>query len=70
MSLLRPVLNSYLRLVEKPRLARAEGPEQMRANLEMQARYFFHAPVARKNNGRSCRRRAARSRRWRSCRAF
>ncbi|GLT11817.1 hydrolase [Sulfitobacter porphyrae] len=44
MSLLRPVLNSYLRLVEKPRLARAEGPEQMRANLEMQARYFFHAP--------------------------
>ncbi|OAN71890.1 esterase [Sulfitobacter sp. EhC04] len=44
MSLLRPILNTYLRLVEKPRLARAKAPQQMRDNLERQARYFFRAP--------------------------
>lgn len=44
MSLLRPILNTYLRLVEKPRLARTKEPRQLRRNFERQARLFFHAP--------------------------
>ncbi|QFT58641.1 Monoterpene epsilon-lactone hydrolase [Sulfitobacter sp. THAF37] len=50
MSLLRPVLNAYLRLVEKPRLARSSAPEQMRGNLERQARLFFRAPRGTRQN--------------------
>ncbi|APE44736.1 esterase [Sulfitobacter alexandrii] len=44
MSLRRSFLNAYLRLVEKPRLARVRQPQQMRGTLERQARFFFHAP--------------------------
>ena len=44
MSLRRPLLNTYLRWVEKPRLARAKDHHHMRRNLEIQARYLFHAP--------------------------
>ena len=44
MSLRRLLLNAYLRWVEKPRLARAKDHHQMRRSLEIQARYFFHAP--------------------------
>ena len=44
MSLLRPVLNTWLRLVEKPRLARAESHEALRQSFERQARLFFRGP--------------------------
>ncbi len=44
MSRRRVWLNAWLIRVEKPRLARAEDPERLRRNFEMQARLFFHAP--------------------------
>ena len=44
MSLLKPILNQYLRLTEKPHLRRASGPEVLRRSFETKARLFFHAP--------------------------
>jgi acetyl esterase/lipase len=44
MSLRARLLNAWLRRVEKPRLARAKGPEDLRRSFELQARLFFHAP--------------------------
>ncbi|MEL6451283.1 MAG: alpha/beta hydrolase fold domain-containing protein [Pseudomonadota bacterium] len=44
MSLLRPVLNSYLRLREKPHLRRASDPIELRRSFEAKARLFFHPP--------------------------
>ncbi|WP_299044302.1 alpha/beta hydrolase [uncultured Tateyamaria sp.] len=44
MSLLRPLLNQYLRLTEKPHLRRAASPEVLRRSFETKARLFFHAP--------------------------
>lgn len=38
------LLNAWLRRVEKPRMARAKGPEDLRRSLEQQARLLFHAP--------------------------
>ena len=43
MSLMRAILNPYLRLTEKPHLARAT-PLKLRGVLEQKARLFFHAP--------------------------
>lgn len=44
MSLRRPLLNAWLRRIEKRRIARATDPAPLRRALEVQARYFFHAP--------------------------
>ncbi len=44
MSLRRHLLNHWMRLVEKPRMARAKGPENLRRALETQARWLFFAP--------------------------
>lgn len=44
MSMMRNVLNLYLRLVEKRRMQRATTPAQLRQNLERSARLFFRAP--------------------------
>ncbi|KIC50075.1 alpha/beta hydrolase fold domain-containing protein [Tateyamaria sp. ANG-S1] len=44
MSLLRPLLNQYLRLTEKPHLRNAAGPDALRRSFEAKARLFFHAP--------------------------
>lgn len=45
MSLLRPVLNQYLRLTEKTFLTRAKDATALRRNLELKARLLFHAPL-------------------------
>ncbi len=44
MSLTRPILNTWLRLTEKPHLARAKTPEVLRRSLEIKARLSFRAP--------------------------
>ncbi|MBV2359964.1 alpha/beta hydrolase [Thalassococcus sp. CAU 1522] len=44
MSLIRPILNAYLRLTEKPHMRRAQRPEQLRRPFEIKARLFFHGP--------------------------
>ncbi|MEX0311644.1 MAG: alpha/beta hydrolase [Tateyamaria sp.] len=44
MSVLRPVLNQYLRWTEKPHMRRAGSPEALRRAFETKARLFFHAP--------------------------
>lgn len=38
------LLNGWLRRIEKPAMARATGPQQLRDRMEQQARLFFHAP--------------------------
>ena len=44
MSVLRPLLNNYLRLTEKPHMRRAATPDALRRAFETKARLFFHAP--------------------------
>lgn len=44
MSWIRPVLNAYLRLTEKPHLARATDPIKLRRSFEMKSRLFFRSP--------------------------
>ena len=44
MSLMRPVLNKFLRLFERPHLARAKTPEILRRSFEAKARFWFRAP--------------------------
>lgn len=44
MSLLRPILNMWLRLVEKRALQRARDQHVLRQRLERNARLLFHAP--------------------------
>ena len=44
MSWLKPVLNSYLRLTEKPHMRRATSPDALRRSFRTKARLFFHAP--------------------------
>ena len=44
MSFQRHLINRWLRMVEKPRIARATTPEPLRRALEFQSRLFFHAP--------------------------
>jgi len=44
MSLLRPILNFYLRLTEKRHLARARTPADLRRAFEIKAKLFFHPP--------------------------
>ncbi len=44
MSLLRRPLNLYLRLTERPHLARVSDPVKLRRSLEIKARVFFHPP--------------------------
>ncbi|NNE53330.1 MAG: alpha/beta hydrolase [Sulfitobacter sp.] len=44
MSLVRPILNAYLRYIEKPRLARTENYLKIRKSFEFQARWFFRTP--------------------------
>ncbi len=44
MSLLRPVLNRYLRLTERSFLERAQDPVEIRASFERKARVFFRPP--------------------------
>ncbi|MBY5934844.1 alpha/beta hydrolase [Tateyamaria omphalii] len=46
MSLLRPILNQYLRLTEKRNLRTASGPDALRRSFEAKARLFFHAPLS------------------------
>ncbi|WP_368073628.1 alpha/beta hydrolase [Tateyamaria omphalii] len=41
---MRPILNQYLRLTEKPHMRRARHPEDLRRSFEAKARLFFHAP--------------------------
>ncbi|WP_135504021.1 alpha/beta hydrolase fold domain-containing protein [Roseovarius aestuariivivens] len=45
MSLMRPILNAYLRLTEKPYLARVARPISLRQSFEAKARLFFHPPL-------------------------
>lgn len=44
MSWMRPVLNLWLRLTEKPHLTRAQDPAVLRRSFETKARLFFRAP--------------------------
>ena len=44
MSLRRYLLNAWLRVVEKPRMKRAQTPDPLRKALEFQSKLFFHAP--------------------------
>lgn len=44
MSVLRPLINTYLRRIEKPRMRRATGPEPLRRSLELQAKWMFYPP--------------------------
>ncbi|OIQ45831.1 MAG: esterase [Roseobacter sp. MedPE-SW] len=46
MSVLRPFLNTYLRLTEKRLLKNAAGPEALRRSLETKARLLFHGPLS------------------------
>lgn len=48
MSIVRPALNGWLRLVEKRRL-RTGSPATLRRALELQARLFFHGPRGTKS---------------------
>lgn len=45
MSLMRPVLNCWLRRTEKPLLAREDDPMVLRRSFEQKARLFFRAPL-------------------------
>ena len=45
MSLRSRILNPYLRLTEKPFLAKASNPVALRRSLEIKSRIFFHAPM-------------------------
>lgn len=44
MTLRLRLLNLYLRLCEKPAMARARSPAQLRRSFERKARIFFHGP--------------------------
>jgi monoterpene epsilon-lactone hydrolase len=44
MSVVRPVLNAWLRWTEKPYLARLEEPAEIREAFERKAKVYFHAP--------------------------
>ncbi|MEM6304112.1 MAG: alpha/beta hydrolase [Pseudomonadota bacterium] len=44
MSPVRPLLNTWMRLVEKPRVRRANHPALLRRALERNRRIFFHPP--------------------------
>tara|TARA_R110002094_G_scaffold121985_4_gene117003 strand:+ start:1245 stop:2171 length:927 start_codon:yes stop_codon:yes gene_type:complete len=44
MSIMRPLLNAYLRWVEKPRLRRTTDPATLRRALEVQAKWMFFSP--------------------------
>lgn len=44
MSIMRPVLNAYLRWVEKPRMRRTTDPLKLRRALEFQAKWMFLSP--------------------------
>lgn len=46
MSVLRPLLNTYLRLMEKPHIRNAPGPDALRRSFEMKARLLFHPPLS------------------------
>ncbi|WP_299704521.1 alpha/beta hydrolase [uncultured Tateyamaria sp.] len=46
MSLLRPLLNTYLRQTEKPHMQNASGPDALRCSLETKARLLFHRPMS------------------------
>lgn len=44
MSAIKPVLNAWLRWIEKPYLARVQDPGKLRRSFEQKARYIFTAP--------------------------
>ncbi|SNS14139.1 alpha/beta hydrolase [Antarctobacter heliothermus] len=44
MSLMRPVLNAWLRWTEKPHLARTQDAVALRRSFETKARFYFRAP--------------------------
>ena len=46
MSVLRPFLNTYLRLTEKRFLKNATGPDALRRSIETKARLLFHGPLS------------------------
>jgi acetyl esterase/lipase len=48
MSLMRPILNQWLRMVEKPKMRKAVGADPLRRNLELQAKLFFFSPFGTK----------------------
>lgn len=52
MSVVRPMLNAWLRLTEKPHLQSAKDAQALRRSFELKARMFFHAPfgTTRKND--------------------
>lgn len=44
MSLMKPILNAWLRYTEKPALERATDPALLRRSFERKARFYFHGP--------------------------
>lgn len=44
MSIMRPILNRYLRWIEKPRMRRTTDPAKLRRALEFQAKWMFFFP--------------------------
>ena len=50
MSIVRPLLNGWLRLTEKRYLARVAGPEDVRRSFERSVRLYFRAPSGTQRN--------------------
>ncbi len=44
MSVMKPILNAWLRYTEKPHLARAKTPDKLRRSFEAKARFYFRGP--------------------------
>ncbi|WP_371229321.1 alpha/beta hydrolase [Roseovarius sp. 2305UL8-3] len=44
MSVMKPILNAWLRYTEKPHLARAKDPDKLRRSFEAKARFYFRGP--------------------------
>lgn len=45
MSLIKGLLNCYLRVFERPFLERVHGPDEIRKNFNFKARFLFHGPL-------------------------
>lgn len=50
MSLRRPLINFWMRQVEKPAMARAKDAAALRRSLELKAKFLFHAPRGTQQN--------------------
>ena len=49
MSWQKSLLNLGLRLIEKPQMANAEGPNSMRHAFKLKAKIMLHAPCSMRN---------------------